>query len=81
MKVKQSLESRIRGWFPKEPLRFSFQANIVYSEWVPVGKFVKAIVGSVLVLALVVLAIAVWVSISIQNPLFAVIISFPLIFY
>ena len=80
MNVKQSLGSRIRGWFPKEPLRFSFQANIFYSEWVPAGKFVKAIVGFVSLLALIVLVIAVWVSISIQNPLFAVIISFPLIF-
>jgi len=80
MNVKQSLESRIRGWFPKESLRFSFQANILYSEWVSVGKFVKAIVGSVSVLALIVLTIAIWFSISIQNPLFAVIISFPLIF-
>jgi hypothetical protein len=80
MTEKQSLESRIKGWFPKETLRFSFQANILYSEWVSVGKFVKAFVGSISVLALFVLAAAIWFSISIHNPLFAVIISFPLIF-
>lgn len=80
MNVRRSLENLIHGWFPKEPLRVSFQDNILYSEWVSVGKFVKAMVGSILVLALVVLAMAIWFSISIRNPLFAVIISLPLIF-
>ncbi|MBN1245784.1 hypothetical protein JXA31_09355 [Candidatus Bathyarchaeota archaeon] len=80
MTTKRSLENRIRGWFPKEPLRVSFQADILYSEWVSVGKFVRAIVGSISVLALFVLTISIWVSISIQNPLFAVIFAFPLIF-
>jgi uncharacterized membrane protein YdbT with pleckstrin-like domain len=41
---------------------------------------VKAFVGSVSAVALFVLAIAVWFSISGQDPLFAVIVSFPLIF-
>ncbi len=80
MNVKHGLGSRIRGWFPKETLSFSFQADTVYSEWVSVGKFMTAIAGSILMLALFVLVIAIWVSISIQNPLFAIIISFPLIF-
>jgi hypothetical protein len=80
MNVRKSLENLIRGWFPKEPLRVSFQDNILYSEWVSVGKFVKAIVGSVSVIALFLLTIAIWFSISIQNPLFAVTLAFPLIF-
>ena len=54
--------------------------NILYSEWVPAGKFVKTIVGFFSLLALIVLVISVWVSISIQNPFFAVIIAFPLTF-
>jgi hypothetical protein len=54
--------------------------NVLYSEWVPVGKFVKTIVGFVSLLALSVLVIAIWVSVSIQNPFFAVVIAFPLTF-
>jgi hypothetical protein len=80
MNVRKSLENLIRGWFPKEPLKASFQDNTLYSEWVSVGKFVKAIVGFVSVLALFALAIAIWFSISIHNPLFAVTLAFPLIF-
>ena len=52
----------------------------MYSEWVPAGKFVKAIVASVSVLFLLVLAVSTWVGFSIQNPLFAVIIAIPLAF-
>ena len=79
MSNQRHTNSRVRGWFPKEILRVNSQAE-AYSEWVSVGKFVKAIVGSILVLALVVLTTAVWFSISIQNPLFAGIVAFPLIF-
>lgn len=80
MNVKRYLESRIRGWLPKEHLGVSLQANILYSERVSVGKFVKAFVGSISILALVVLALSIWFSISIQAPLFAVVIALPLIF-
>jgi hypothetical protein len=80
MNVKKSFESRIRGWFPEEVLKLSFQSSTEYSEWVSVGKFVRAVVGFILVLAVIVLALAIWFSVSIQNPLFAFVISLPLIF-
>jgi hypothetical protein len=80
MNAGRGLKSRIRGWFPRELLGFSFEDNILYSEWVSAGKFVKAFVGSVSVTALFVLAMAVWFSISMRSPLFAVIVAFPLIF-
>jgi hypothetical protein len=80
MNVKKSLKNRFRGWFPKEPLGVGLQDNTLYSEWVSVGKFVKAIVGSVSVVALFVLVIAIWFSISTRNPLFAVMVASPLIF-
>ena len=54
--------------------------NGLYSEWVPAGKFVKTIVGSVSLLFLLVLAISTWVDFSIQNPAFVVIIVFSLAF-
>ena len=54
--------------------------NILYREWVPAGKFVKTIVGFVFLLALFMLVTSVWVSISIQNPFFTVIMVFPLTF-
>jgi hypothetical protein len=54
--------------------------NILYSEWVSAGKFVKTIVGFVSLLYVIVLVIFVWIAISIQNPFFAVIIAFPLTF-
>jgi membrane protein YdbS with pleckstrin-like domain len=79
MNAKKSLENRIRGWFPKEALRFSFQAD-VYSEWVSVGKFVKALVGLISALGLAVLVIAIWFGISIRSPPFIVVIALPLIF-
>lgn len=79
MKSTENSGNRIRGWFPKELFKFGFQVNM-YSEWVSVGKFVKTIVGSISALALIVLAIAIWISISIQNALFAVIFLFPIIF-
>ncbi len=53
--------------------------NSLYSEWISTGKFVKTIVGFVTLLALFVLVISIGVSISIQNPFFAVITAFPLI--
>jgi hypothetical protein len=52
----------------------------LYSEWVPAGKFVRTIVGSVSLLFLLVLAISTWVGFSVQNPLFVVIIALPLVF-
>ena len=52
----------------------------MYSEWVPAGRFVKAIVGSVSLLFLFVLAIFIWVGFAIQNHLFLVIIAVPLAF-
>jgi len=79
MREQGSTSSRIRGWFPKEFLRIGHQTD-AYSEWVSVGKFVKAIVGSVLAIAAVALGLAVWFSASIRSPLFAVIIALPLIF-
>jgi hypothetical protein len=79
MNVKKSLGNRIKGWFPKQAFGISFQAD-AYSEWVSVGKFVKAIVGSISVLVAFVLAFAIWFSISIKNPLFAGVIALPLIF-
>jgi hypothetical protein len=54
--------------------------DVLYSEWVPAAKSVKAIVGFVSLLTLFVLAISVWVSFSIRNPLFAVVNALPLIF-
>ena len=52
----------------------------MYSEWVPAGRFARAIVGFVSLLFLLVLAISTWVGFSIQDPLFVVIIAFPLAF-
>jgi hypothetical protein len=79
MNVKKSLGNRIKGWFPKQAFGIGFQA-VEYSEWVSAGKFLKAIVGTVSVLAAFVLALAIWFSISIKNSLFAVVIALPLIF-
>jgi hypothetical protein len=52
----------------------------LYSEWVPSGRFVKAILGSVSLLFLFVLAISIWVGFFVQNPMFLVIIAVPLAF-
>lgn len=52
--------------------------NILHREWVPAGKFVKTIVGFCFLLTLFMLVTSVWVSISIQNPYFAVINALPL---
>jgi hypothetical protein len=54
--------------------------DILYSEWVPAGRFVKTIVGLVSLVALLVLVISIWVSLSIQNPSFAAVIALPLTF-
>jgi len=54
--------------------------NSLYSEWVSAGKFVKTIVWFVSLLALIVVVISVWVSISTNNPFFSVIIALPLTF-
>ena len=54
--------------------------GVLYSERVPAGKFVKAIVGFVSLFALFVLVISVWVSLSIRNPLFAFVNALPLTF-
>ena len=47
--------------------------DILYSEWVPAGKFVRTIVGFASLLALL---IGVWVGVTIQNPLWIVISGF-----
>jgi len=52
----------------------------LYSEWVPAGKFVKTVMGSISLLYLSVLAISVWSGFAIQNPLFVLVIVFPLAF-
>jgi len=51
-----------------------------YSEWIPVGKFIKTLMASVLILVLVVLALSIWFSVSLREPLIAGAMSFPLIF-
>jgi len=54
--------------------------GILYSELVPVGKFVKIIAGFVSLLALFALVITIWVSIFVQNPSLTAIMAIPLIF-
>jgi len=54
--------------------------RLLYSEWVSAGKFLKTIMSFVSLLYVIVLVIFVWIAISIQNPYFAVILVFPLIF-
>ena len=54
--------------------------EISYSEWVPAGRFVRVIVGLVILLFVLMLAISIWVGFSIQNPLFVIIIAVPLAF-
>jgi len=54
--------------------------DILFSERVPAGKFVKIVVGFVSLIALFVLVITIWVSISIQNPSFTAIMAIPLTF-
>ena len=79
MNPKKYAENRVRGWFPRELFGLSLEVD-VYSEYISAGKFVKTMVGSISLLALIVLTVAAWFSISIGNPLFAVIFAFPLIF-
>jgi hypothetical protein len=54
--------------------------DVLYSEWVPVGEFVKTVFAAVSLIVLFVLVITIWVSISIQNPFLTVIIAIPLTF-
>ena len=54
--------------------------DVLYFEWVPAGKFVKAIVGSVFLLTLFVFAIIIWVSVSIRNPSLAAVVAIPMAF-
>jgi hypothetical protein len=52
----------------------------LYFERVPAGRFVKAIVGTVCLLFLLVLAISTWVGFATQNSFFADIIAVPFAF-
>jgi hypothetical protein len=49
--------------------------GILYSEWVPAGKFVRTIVG----FASLALLIGVWVGVIVRNPISIVISGFPFI--
>ena len=76
----ETLQNRVHGWLPKELRSIIFQADTLYSEWVSVGKFVKALVGLISAVGLAVLAMAIWFGISIQSPPFIVIIALPFVF-
>jgi hypothetical protein len=54
--------------------------NVLYSEWVPAGKFLKTIVGFAFLLYLFILAITIWVSVSIRNPSLAAVVAIPTAF-
>jgi len=79
MNAKKSLENRIHGWFPKELFRASSRNDTIYCEWVSAGKFVKAFVGSISVLGLIVVALSIWFNI--QVPLFALVMALLLILF
>lgn len=54
--------------------------DVLYSEWVPAGKFVKAIIALVIMLALLVFAIVIWASVQIRNPPLAAVVAIPIAF-
>jgi len=54
--------------------------NIMYSEWVPAGRFVKALVGFISFLLLCVLLIVIAVGVAIQNPFLIAVLVSPLAF-
>jgi hypothetical protein len=53
---------------------------IIYSEWLPTGMFVKALVGFVSLLVLCVLLITIGVGVAIQNPFLIVVFASVLAF-
>lgn len=55
-------------------------AEVMYSEWVPAGRFVKALVGFISFLLLCVLLIVIAVGVAIQNPFLIVVLVSPLAF-
>ena len=55
-------------------------AEVMYSEWVPAGRFVKALVGFISLLVLCVLLIVIAVGVAIQNPFLIVVLVSPLAF-
>lgn len=54
--------------------------NVVYSEWVPAGTLIKALVGFFSLLILCVLLITIAVGVAIQNPFLIVLFASPLAF-
>jgi len=54
--------------------------DIIYSEWVPAGRFVKALVGFISFLLLCVLLIVFAVGVAIQNPFLIVVLVSPFAF-
>ena len=54
--------------------------DIIYSEWVPAGTFVKTLVAFFSLLVVCVLLITIVVGVAIQNPFFIVLLSSPLVF-
>lgn len=55
-------------------------ADVTYSEWVPAGRFVKALVGFISFLLLCVLLIVIAVGVAIQNPFLIVALASVLAF-
>ena len=55
-------------------------AEVMYSEWVPAGGFVKALVGFISFLLLCVLLIVIAVGVAIQNPFLIVVLVCPFAF-
>ena len=55
-------------------------AEVTYSEWVPAGRFVKALVGFISFLLLCVLLIVIAVGVAIQIPFLIVVLVSPLAF-
>jgi len=54
--------------------------DVLYSEWVPAGKFVKTTIALVLLLALLVFAIIIWASVQVRNPPLAAVVAIPIAF-
>ncbi len=55
-------------------------AEVMYSEWVPAGRFVKALVGFISFLLLCVLLIVIAVGVAIQNPFLIAVLASVLAF-
>jgi hypothetical protein len=64
--------------FGQFPHSIGRDERVLYSEWVPAGRFVRTIVGFASFLALGALLIGIWVSVVIQNPFWIVILGFAL---